>query len=129
MASSFKELNNQFIKRPAVALFRKPFANNDEMSNILEGMLNIYASVEQESVTKYKAPIYKAIYWNHLGGKPIKERYGEVVTFFPEGTKQTTNWNAIEKAAKVDTKSAVYTMLKSVFPSPKSILRTLKSFL
>ena len=66
MASEFKELNNLYTKRPAVALFRKPFANNDEMSDILEGMLDIYASVEQQSISKYKAPKYKAIYWNHL---------------------------------------------------------------
>lgn len=81
MASEFKDLNNLYTKRPAVALFRKPFANNDEMSDILEGMLDIYASVEQESISKYSAPKYKAIYWNHLTGKPIFERYGEVVVF------------------------------------------------
>lgn len=81
MASEFKELNNLYTKRPAVALFRKPFANNDEMSDILEGMLDIYASVEQQSISKYKAPKYKAIYWNHLSGKPIFEMYGEIVLF------------------------------------------------
>ena len=86
MASSFKELNNIYIKRPAVALFRKPFANNDEMSDILEGMLDIYASVEQESISKYKGPKYKAIYWNHLTGKPLFERYGEVVVFSEDGS-------------------------------------------
>lgn len=84
MASEFKELNNLYTKRPAVALFRKPFANNDEMSDILEGMLDIYASVEQQSISKYKAPKYKAIYWNHLSGKPTFERYGELVLFYAD---------------------------------------------
>lgn len=82
MASSFKESNNIYTKRPAVALFRKPLVNNDEMSDILEGMLDIYASVEQQSVSKYVGPKYKAIYWNHLTGLPFIEKYGELFTFY-----------------------------------------------
>ena len=82
MASEFKELNNQFIKRPAVVLFRKPFVSNDEMSDILENMLDMEASVVQMSIKEYTAGTYKAVYWNHYTQKPIYDWYGSTNVFY-----------------------------------------------
>lgn len=85
MASEFKELNNQFIKRPAVVLFRKPFVSNDEMSDILENMLDVEASVVQKSIKEYTAGTYKAVYWNHMTKKPIYDDYGSTLVFYQDG--------------------------------------------
>lgn len=82
MASEFKELNNQFIKRPAITLFKKPLVTNDEMTNILEGLLDIDAELEQKSVKQFSCGNYKAVYWNHLIKKPIYDYYNSAVVFY-----------------------------------------------
>lgn len=82
MASEFKELNNQFLKRPAVALFKKPLATNDEMTNILEGLLDMDATLEQKSITEFSCGDYKAVYWNHFTKKPTYDHYGRAVVFY-----------------------------------------------
>lgn len=121
MASEFKELNNQFIKRPAVTLFKKPLVTNDEMTNILEGLLDIDAELEQKSVREYSCGNYKAVYWNHLNKKPIYDNYNSAVVFYhsysPEDITPFLDPNIALNTAKEEfTKAAAVWGENSYFP-------------
>ena len=86
MSNKSNHLNTIHTTRPAVALFRKPLATNDEMNNELRKLLGEFVEIQSETKTKTRIKKtvngnIKAVFYNPYYHYLIPIRYGENLMF------------------------------------------------
>lgn len=91
MTNEFKELNTINIKRPAVVMVRKPFANNEEMTDELQRLLLEYVTITKKTISTIvgKGKL-RAVYYNQGPGYPMIEDTYTKVPFFQNSVNYTS---------------------------------------
>ena len=85
MSNQANHLNTLHLDRPAVALFRKPLATNDEMNNELRNLLGEFANIKTKTKTSISTSVngnIKAVFYNPFTHISIPIHYDENLMFY-----------------------------------------------
>ena len=130
MSNKSNHLNTIHTTRPAVALFRKPLATNDEMNNELRKLLGEFVEIQSETKTgtRIKKNVtvngnIKAVFYNPLFHYSIPVHYNENIMFSKYYGKYLGDHLTVytEEGAELRLKSGFINNLQEVKKETKTI--------